>query len=72
MTHFPTETKIAVHEKGPRGITLRGGKTATGENSRMISLLLHNGCGRGNMEAALSRTKAIHVAIELLRLAVQP
>ena len=68
MTHFPNEkTVIKVHDHAPRGITVRASKS-----DDHMHLLLHNGCGRGNMRSILTNQEAIEIALALIKVAQRP
>jgi hypothetical protein len=63
--HFPNaETAIAVHETGPRGISVerrQGGP-------KPICLIQHNGCGRGNMLTKMTKAESRELGITLIAL----
>ena len=65
--HFPNKmTALAPVDHAPRGLTVRSSAAPM-----HMHLLLHNGCGRGNMKAVLSNEEAIRLAIEILKVATR-
>lgn len=64
MTHFNTHAHLAVFEHASRGVTVRAGTAGW-----PVQLLLHNGCGRGNMLADLTADQALDIGLALVTLA---
>lgn len=66
MKHFEnTHTRLAAHEYARRGVTVREG------NKWGVELLLHNGCGSGNMVATMPPIDAVAIAGALLQVALE-
>ena len=60
--HFSSAAGIASFETAPRGVTVRAD-----ERPERVQILIHNGCGRGNMIARLPKAQAIELALEIIR-----
>lgn len=59
--HFKADAHIAVFETGERGLTIQQHEWGYG-----LYLMLHNGCGRGNMLVHLDPEQAMEVAAEII------
>ena len=64
--HFALDAAIVTHETAPRGITV-----CASRSPKHMHVLLHNGCGRGNMRAVMTNEEAIAVAITILKVATR-